>query len=105
MNISEIVALVLMIIVYIIIGVSRMNYMRDHYFCSYGEKYFTEHEKVMHRDNLHFMSSNVAFMSAIYGMLFPFICAFKYGKYVGSEVYNRLIIKEDEEDRIASWFV
>ena len=103
MNTTEIVVLVLLAILYIGIGTFTKNVVYKNFDTYPGDMF--RGEKIIYMPNCRFMANNARSLAMIYGLLWVFILAFQKGAEMGEWIYEDLIIKGNEEDRIAPWVV
>ena len=103
MNTTEIVVLVLLVILYIGIGTFTKNVAYNN-FNAYPCDMFSG-EKIIYMPNCRFVTYNSRLLSIVCGLLWVFLLAFNKGSELGEWIYDDLIIKGNEEDRIAPWVV
>lgn len=103
MNTTEIVVLVLLVILYIGIGEFVRNVAYNNFNTYPGDMF--RGEKIVYMPNYRFVASNSRLLSIVCGLLWVFLLAFNKGSELGEWIYDDLIIKGNEEDRIAPWVV
>ena len=101
MNEVEIIAVIFILLIYCIIGAIVA--------CSTCNKIarggFVNNERILSTKNMIFAKKNKKIISVIVGIMWLFMMVFLIWYDWGGEIYNRFIIKDDEESRIAPWVV
>ena len=101
MNEVEIIAVIFILLIYCIIGAIVA--------CSTYNKIarggFVNNERILSTKNMIFAKRNEKIISVIVGIMWLFMMVFLIWYDWGGEIYNRFIIKDDEESRIAPWVV
>ena len=103
MNTTEIVVLVLLVILYIGIGEFARSVAYNNIDTYPGDMF--RGEKIVYVPNYRFVVRNSRLLSIVCGLLWVFLLAFNKGRELGEWIYDDLIIKGNEEDRIAPWVV
>lgn len=103
MSNSEIIAYILLLATYIVVALLRKRYISDNICCR--RNYMFKDDNVVSVDNENYVVYNRREVSFTYAFLWIFIEPFKLGKELGKLIYDNFIIKNNEENRIASWFI
>ena len=101
MNEVEIIAVVFILLIYWIIG-AIVAYSTYNKITRGG---FVNNERILSTKNMIFAKRNKKIISVIVGCVWLFMIIFVIWYDYGGEIYNRFIIKDDEESRIAPWVV
>lgn len=97
--ITEIVAIVFFLVCYIIVGIFIAKFIYEKID---NEPYICE---ITTFGNQNFIRSHPGELAFATGVSWLLLCFFTIGIAVSYTFYEKFIIKGDEENRIASWFV
>lgn len=104
MGLSETIAIILVLLFYTMVAFLVGNAVRNSLDNHPAYMFFAD-DKIVHNDDIVFLRDKDTLISFTIGALWIFAIVFKLGSDIGGWIYEDLIIKGNEEDRIASWFV
>ena len=104
MTTSETVAIIAIVLFYIVVAfiVSAFAYKE----LNENQPYmFFAQDKTVHKDDIEYLKTHKSLIAFIIGALWMLAFVFKLGSDIGGWIYEDIIIKGNDENRIASWFV